>query len=97
MIVVHKNTAFKNIMQAKDEQDYLGLRPISVVIYGEDGNLFEEYEIEADCYLFMASRKADAVAAILLFISIAEVQFTKRSVERMGNASDMNTRHFSGE
>ena len=23
--------------------------------------------------------------------------FTKRSVERMGNASDMNTRHFSGE
>ena len=57
MIVVHKNTAFKNIMQAKDGQDYLGLRPISVVINGEDGNLFEEYEIVADCYLFMARQK----------------------------------------
>ena len=42
-------------------------------------------------------RKADAVAAILLFISGVPVQFTKRSVERMGKASDMNTRHFSGE
>ena len=73
MIVVHKNTAFKNIMQAKDGQDYLGLRPISVVINGEDEYLFEEYEIVADCYLFMAGRKTDAVAAILLFISGIEV------------------------
>lgn len=72
MIVVHKNTAFKSIMQAKDEQDYLGLKPISVVIKGEDGYLFEEYEIVADCYLFTASRKADAVAAILLLSAVCQ-------------------------
>mgnify|MGYP006886759249 CR=1 FL=1 len=37
------------------------------------GYNFTEYEIVADCYLFIASRKADAEAAIPLYVSGSDV------------------------
>ena len=71
MIVVQLNTALQEYQfrHEKCVQDYLEYEAISGVILGEGGYNFDEYEIVADCYLFMASGKADAEAAIPLYVS----------------------------
>lgn len=86
MIVVHENTAFRNIMQAKDGQDFKKCEAISGGIIGEGGLHLYEYEIGDGRYFFLkASRKADAEAAIPLYVSGSDVH----SLSGMWNGLEM--------
>ena len=84
-------------MQAKDGQNFKKCEAISGGIIGEGGYFFMSMKLGMADTSFKGNQKGGCGCGNTSLCQRQRRLFTKRSVERIENDSNMNTRHFSRE